>query len=60
MFQKDSIKRKIKQTFVKHIIYQQGILKRHTGKLNKEIEKVFMENWLVWPFRQEVIIFEVE
>jgi hypothetical protein len=28
--------------------------------LNKEIEKVFMENWLVQLFKQEVIISKVE
>jgi hypothetical protein len=45
---------------VRCIIYQEGILKRHTKKLNKKIKKVFMENWLVWLFGQEVIIFEAE
>jgi hypothetical protein len=53
---KDGTKRRIKQTLMKHITYQQGILKCHTKKLNKEIEKVFMENWFVRLFKQEVII----
>jgi hypothetical protein len=37
---KDGTKRRIKQILVRHIIYQQGIFKRRTKKLNKEIEKV--------------------
>jgi hypothetical protein len=44
MSQKNGTKKRIKQTLVKCIIYQQGILKRPTKKLNKKIEKVFMEN----------------
>jgi hypothetical protein len=41
---KDGIKRRIKQTLVKRIIYQQGILKHRTRKLNKEMKKVFTKN----------------
>jgi hypothetical protein len=60
MFQKNGTKRKIKQNFVRCIVYQQGIIKCCTKKLNKGIKKVFMENWLVWFLRQKVIIFEAE
>jgi len=41
------IKRRIKQTLVRHVIYQQGIFKHHIRKLKKKIEEVFMENWFV-------------
>jgi hypothetical protein len=57
---KDGTKRKIKQTLVRHFVYQQSIFKHCTKKLNKEIEKVFMENWFVQLLKQEVIIYEVE
>jgi hypothetical protein len=60
MSQKNGTKRRMKQTLVKCIIYQQGIFKCCTKKLNKKIEKVFMENWLVELFKQEVMIYKVE
>jgi len=41
---KDGTKRKIKQNLVRCIVYYQGIIKCRTRKLNKAIEKVFMEN----------------
>jgi hypothetical protein len=41
---KNGSKRRIKQTLVRHIVYQQDILKRCTSKLSKKFEKVFMEN----------------
>ncbi len=60
MSKKNGTKRKIKQNFVRCIVYQQCIIKCCTRKLNKTIEKVFMENWLVRLFRQKMIISEVE
>jgi hypothetical protein len=56
---KNGTKRKIKQNFVRCIVYQQGVIKCCTKKLNKAIDKVFRENWLV-RFLKKVIISEVE